>query len=107
MAHKQKKKELNFVEKLKKLKNAGIANSPPAGSRDATNQLEPLENRIQRILGILKDFDNSPGKMIYFIMYDIESNKVRHQVVKYLIKKGCARVQKSIFLANTALFTMR
>ena len=34
-------------------------------------------------------------------MYDIESNKVRTQVVKYLIKKGCTRVQKSIFLANT------
>ena len=33
-------------------------------------------------------------------MYDIESNKVRSQIVKYLIKKGCVRVQKSIFLAD-------
>ena len=39
--------------------------------------------------------------MVYFIMYDIENNKVRTQVAKYLIKKGCTRVQKSIFLANT------
>lgn len=33
-------------------------------------------------------------------MYDIESNKVRNQIVKYLIRKGCTRVQKSIFLAD-------
>lgn len=39
--------------------------------------------------------------MIYFIMYDIESNKVRTLVAKYLIRKGCTRVQKSIFIAST------
>jgi CRISPR-associated endonuclease Cas2 len=31
---------------------------------------------------------------------NLESNKVRNQIVKYLIKKGCTRVQKSIFLAD-------
>ena len=39
--------------------------------------------------------------MIYFIMYDIESNKVRTLVAKYLIRKGCTRVQKSIFIASS------
>ena len=38
--------------------------------------------------------------MIFFIMYDIESNKVRYNVAKYLIKQGCTRIQKSIFLAD-------
>ena len=38
--------------------------------------------------------------MLFFVMYDIESNKVRNQVVKYLQRKGCVRVQKSIFLAD-------
>lgn len=38
--------------------------------------------------------------MLFFVMYDIESNKVRRYVVKYLEKKGCFRVQKSIFLAD-------
>ncbi len=33
-------------------------------------------------------------------MYDIESNRVRNQIVKYLIRTGCTRVQKSIFLAD-------
>lgn len=38
--------------------------------------------------------------MIFFVMYDIESNKVRRHVVKYLERQGCSRVQKSIFLAD-------
>lgn len=36
----------------------------------------------------------------FFIMYDITSNKVRKLVAKYLEKKGCTRVQRSIFLAD-------
>ena len=39
--------------------------------------------------------------MIYFIMYDIENNKVRTQISKFLIRKGCSRIQKSIFMAAT------
>jgi len=38
--------------------------------------------------------------MLFFIMYDIESNKVRRNVVKYLERQGCTRIQKSIFLAD-------
>lgn len=43
--------------------------------------------------------------MIFFVMYDIESTKVRNQVAKYLLKNGCVRVQKSIFLADLPLNT--
>lgn len=97
----KKKKELTFYEKLQKIKRAGLENSPDIGGQNASDELEPLTDRIQRILGIVKNFENKPDKMIYFVMYDIANNKVRTQVVKYLIKKGCSRVQKSIFLANT------
>lgn len=38
--------------------------------------------------------------MLFFVMYDIESNKVRYNVVKYLERMGCHRIQKSIFLAD-------
>ncbi len=40
--------------------------------------------------------------MLYFVMYDIENDKVRTRIAKYLIKKGCMRVQKSIYLAKTS-----
>ena len=38
--------------------------------------------------------------MLFFVMYDIESTKVRRHIAKYLINKGCFRVQRSIFLAD-------
>ena len=45
------------------------------------------------------------GRMLFFVMYDIESDKVRRLVCKYLIKAGCTRVQKSIFLADCPVET--
>lgn len=41
---------------------------------------------------------SKPKYMLYMIMYDIENNKVRTQIAKYLIKKGCIRIQKSVYL---------
>jgi len=39
--------------------------------------------------------------MICFIMYDIEHNKIRNHIARYLIRKGCMRVQKSVFIVQT------
>ncbi len=33
-------------------------------------------------------------------MYDIENDKVRNEIAKYLIRKGCIRIQKSVYIAN-------
>ena len=41
--------------------------------------------------------------MLFFVMYDIESNKVRTLIHKYLKRKGCTPIQRSIFLANTSM----
>jgi CRISPR-associated protein Cas2 len=57
-----------------------------------------LPQRIKIILNIIKDKPKKPGDMIYIIMYDIESNKVRTEIAKFLIKKGCIRIQKSVYL---------
>lgn len=43
--------------------------------------------------------------MLFFIMYDIESNKVRALVHKYLKRMGCTPIQRPIFLADTAIET--
>lgn len=61
--------------------------------------LEPLEARIGSIFQIFRS-NVSPGTMVTFIMYDIENDRIRTQVAKYLERKGCIRVQKSIFLAS-------
>lgn len=41
-----------------------------------------------------------PEDMYCFIMYDIENNKVRRLMAKYLLQKGCVRVQKSVFFGR-------
>lgn len=84
---------------MRKLRKAGISEMPYI-NLNAEDTLIPLHDRINKILGIVNNFKSN--LMIYFIMYDIENNKVRTHISKYLLRKGCARVQKSIFLANTS-----
>lgn len=69
----------------------------PLGEDD---EIESIDIRVKRLLGIIEQSKKEKGKMLFFVMYDIESNKVRRYVVKYLQKQGCVRIQKSIFLAN-------
>jgi len=98
----KKKRSLTFVEKMHKFYLAGLKDSPPPNRmKNNMDGIPTIEQRVEQIMGIIKNNRESKGKMIYFVMYDIESNKVRTQIVKYLIKKGCVRVQKSIFIANT------
>lgn len=96
---KPQKKAPTFAEKLRKLKTAGITHVP--GKLSKIDNLDPFEKRIEKVLGIFKNANLKSTHMLYFVMYDIEDNKVRTHIAKYLIKKGCTRVQKSIFLGNT------
>ena len=97
-----KKKNANdYIEILKKLKNSGISGSPPPNrSQFRDEDLTNIEERVQRILGLANNKERNAANMLFFVMYDIESDKVRRYVVKYLQRKGCTRVQRSIFLAD-------
>ena len=96
-----KKTPLHYIEVLRKLKNSGLEHSPqvnrPVGHLD---DLPSLKERVDVILGITNKEKRTQGNMLFFVMYDIESNKVRYYVVKYLERMGCHRIQKSIFLAD-------
>jgi len=99
----KKKEELSFVEKMRLLHRAGLTHR---GASYEPMQLDyedidELSTRIKKILEINAHYKLNPGNMLYFIMYDIENNKVRTLIAKYLINKGCQRVQKSIFFADT------
>lgn len=65
------------------------------------DELPSLEERIRLILDLVNRKERDSSNMIFFVMYDIASNKVRRAVVKYLERSGCHRVQRSIFLADT------
>ena len=99
----KKKKELTFVEKMRKIKRAGLEGVTKIREKieNQTDPLQPLNELIEQILGIVKGLSKKNNEMIYFVMYDIENNKVRTQVAKNLKKMVCTRAQKSIYLANT------
>jgi CRISPR-associated protein Cas2 len=98
----KKKNILGFVEKMKKIHQSGLTDSPPANRATTIDpDLTSLSERVEKLMGFIKRDNQNSLAMIYFVMYDIEDNKVRTQVAKYLIRKGCTRVQKSIFIANT------
>lgn len=98
---KSKKKELTFPQKMSKLMHAGIDNNQMIyDHRHDLSSIESLDERIKRLIGLLNTPKGNSLNMLFFVMYDIESNKVRNQVAKYLLRKGCFRVQRSIFLAD-------
>ena len=62
--------------------------------------LPSIEQRIKNILHIVQQSKHPAQNMIFFVMYDISSTKVRTLVSKYLEEKGCSRIQRSVFLAD-------
>ena len=95
----KKRIELTLPQRLAKLKHAGVeglrmisTNSPEWEPMDS------LEERVKQLLGIVSKAKVTD--MLFFVMYDIESNRVRQQIAKYLLKMGCFRIQRSIFLAE-------
>lgn len=99
----KKKPPLSFVQKMKALAESGVFGSPAPGSISEDDVLSPLDVRVDRILGLTEKTKKQNGRMLFFVMYDIESDKVRRLVVRYLQKLGCVRIQKSIFLAESTV----
>jgi len=86
---------------MKALAKAGIKDSPsPNREIKRKDEILSLEERLDEIFEITEKRERNVGNMLFFVMYDIENNRVRRLVSKYLIKKGCTRIQKSIFLAD-------
>ncbi len=101
----KKKQELSFVEKMKRLNDATVnRNAPPNRNIENIEEIKDINERIKEILGLLVNVKKG-NNMLFFVMYDIESDKVRKLVVKYLERKGCTRIQKSIFIANADTLT--
>ena len=99
----KQKDAMTYLERLRRLKQATLEQSKQPNriiEDDKDNDLPSLEARVGRVLGIIRSPQRPQGNMLFFIMYDIESDKVRYNVVKYLERKGCTRIQKSIFLAD-------
>lgn len=95
------RKKLPYIEILRKLSRAGIENSPVVNRQVGNlSNLPTLQERVNFLLGVMNKTSRPATNMLFFVMYDIESNKVRYHISKYLERKGCVRIQRSIFLAD-------
>lgn len=99
----KKKPPLSLTEQLRKLKEAQLTMPSPPTDGDDEAAMESLDTRVKRLLGLLDRHKKEKGRMLFFVMYDIESNKVRRLVHKYLKRMGCTPIQRSVFLADTAV----
>lgn len=82
-------------------KKSGLSNSHNINiKREPSDEISSLNERVSYLMNFSKTTKLRAKDMIFFIMYDISNDKVRHQVSKYLERKGCFRIQKSIFIAH-------
>ncbi|PTM08256.1 MAG: CRISPR-associated endonuclease Cas2 [Bacteroidetes bacterium] len=95
------KKTYNLQEKLAKIKTAGLVHPPASAPAADEPETELLTERIRRILHLVRATTLNATEMMYLVMYDIEDNRVRTHIAKYLLTKGCIRIQKSVYLART------
>lgn len=102
MAKRPAKPEITFPERLRRLREAGLQTQTQQGyMREQDRTLPDLAERVRRIERFLaKQRENNENDMLFFVMYDIEDHRVRRHLAKYLIKNGCTRMQKSVFLGS-------
>lgn len=75
-----------------------ISTRPREGTEEV---LEQLDERIRRILQLARRSTLNKYEMLYLVMYDIEDDRVRRHIARYLLEKGCIRIQKSVYMART------
>ncbi len=92
--------ELNYIERVRILHNAGLTPGHQISiKRKEDEQIESIDDRIKYLMNFTAQ-STKTNNMIFFVMYDIENDKIRTEISKYLIRTGCYRVQKSIFIAQ-------
>ena len=95
------RKPIPYIEILRKLSRAGVQDSPPINRRTGDfSNIQTLQERVDFLMGVVNKPKQPATNMLFFVMYDIESDKVRYHIAKYLERKGCTRIQRSIFLAD-------
>ncbi|MCK9321240.1 MAG: CRISPR-associated endonuclease Cas2 [Bacteroidales bacterium] len=96
----KKTPELNYIERVRILHKAGLnTGHQMCIKRQVEDEIADIDDRIKYLMNFTSQSQKN-SDMIFFIMYDIENNKIRTEISKYLIRSGCYRVQKSIFMAQ-------
>lgn len=97
---KRKKKPFSLQQAAARIKKAAATTALPSLKPD-DDALLPAEQRLKALYEQLEKTGFRKAEYMFcFIMYDIEDNKVRRLVAKYLEKNGCLRIQRSVFFAS-------
>ncbi len=85
-----------FDAAVEKMLTAGIGVATFA----VANELLPFNKRVIQLQQALNQEKTKVTHMLALVTYDIEDNRIRRNIAKYLIRKGMVRLQKSVFFAN-------
>jgi len=104
---KKKDTDKSFIEIIRLLQRSAI-DIPSGKISNIDTDLSDIDTRIKNLT---KFFEGSrflkSNEMISFIMYDIEDHRIRRHIARFLLKKGCMRVQKSVFVGRLERKTVR
>lgn len=97
---KPKDTDIDFLRRMEIYARRGIT-VKPAKINENMEEIHSLQDRLDVLLDVIRSKNRkTPGNMVYLILYDIENNQVRTKISKYLERKGCTRIQKSVFIAD-------
>lgn len=95
---------LSLLEQVRRLREASLESEGASHVQQTrSHDVASIDERVKMLLGIVERQKKNKNRMLFFVMYDIESNKVRTLIHKYLKRKGCTPIQRSIFLADTSV----
>jgi CRISPR-associated protein Cas2 len=109
MPYKAKRKpEKSFAEIIRLLHKSAIDIPGNKHLSKYDNEVSDIDTRIEKLTQFFEGsrFIKS-NEMISFIMYDIEDHRIRRHIAKFLLKKGCMRVQKSVFVGRLERKTVK
>lgn len=81
---------LSLKDRAEALKNVGMRSACVVKKTvpDGDAAFHDIMTRVRSVLGVVDKAKRKAGNMLFFVMYDIESDKVRRLIVKYLQRKG-------------------
>ncbi len=88
---------------MKKIKKAGLSNSKQLVETNLDQGLDipDISHRVSKIMEIINQKKKLNKNSVFtFITYDIEDNKIRGHISKYLQRQGLIRVQYSVFFGD-------
>ena len=93
-----------FEKSIKHLKKSGVGilqSTLPVWEWDV--QMEDLPTRLRELETLIHRGPLKADEMLLWVCYDIEDNRIRRNLAKYLERKGLIRMQKSVFIGRISL----